>query len=877
MRFFQMLRLRLRALARADAVDDELQAEMAEHLEQLAAEHMARGLTPEAALDAARREFGPVTRLMEESRDARGVTLLNTLAHDLRYGVRLTRRTPGFAVAAMLTIALGIGATTAMFSVVYGVVLKPLPYGEAERLVNIWTTSPKRGLARAYVGMANVYDFRARNHVFEDIAALRAVANFNLTGQGEPERLNGSRVSANLFPVLRVTPLIGRTFTEDEDEIGHEHVALLGYGLWQRRFGGDPSIVGRTISLNGELHEVVGVMRRDFAFPTRDFEIYTPLTFDPEELVNRMNYSYLAVARLRPGATVEQAQAELSMLAAQIEREHPKENDGIGAVAVPMLDDTVAPVRTPLYVLLAAVAAMLLIGCANLANLLLARALVRQRELAVRAALGAARGRLIRQSITEILPILAAGGALGVAAAVWTIDVVVPLLPPDLPRVENVGLDLPVLAVSALTLLVIGVAAGVWPALEAARGGLAASAAELSRGGTGSIRRTRLRDLLVVAQIGATLWLVVGAALLARSFGELRQVNPGFEADQVYTMHLAIPRAKYPGDRDIAAFCARLIDRVRAVPGVVSAALVNRLPLAGGAQTGPIEFEGIETHAATQVDFRTVTPDYFATLRIPQLAGRGFTERDDLDAPAVAIIDERLAKTFFAGGDPVGRRVRIAVPDQPWLTIVGVAGHIRHDRIDEDFRPQIYFNYRQRAQDRMALAVRTATDSAAIGPSLVAAVRAVDPEQPVYDARTLGAVVDRSLAQRWLQTAVLAAFASIALALASIGVYGVIAYTVGQRSREFGIRLALGARRGEIVALVMRRGVLLFAGGAAIGLAAAAASARVFGSMLFQIGALDLVSFSAATVVLFAVAIAACGLPARRAAGVDPSVALRAE
>jgi putative ABC transport system permease protein len=815
---------------------------------------------------------------MEESRDARGVTLLTTLAQDLRYGVRLMRRTPGFAAAAILTIALGIGATTAMFSVVYGVLLKPLPYGEPDRLVNYWSTAPKRGLPRAFVGMANVYDLRARNHVFEDIAALRAVANFNLTGQGEPERLNGSRVSANLFPVLRVTPLIGRTFTEDEDEIGHEQVALLGYGLWQRRFGGDPSIVGRAIALNGVPHVVVGVMRRDFAYPTREFEIYTPLTFDPEELVNRMNYSYLAVARLKPGVTVEQAQAEVSTLAAQIEIEHPKENEGIGAAIVPMLDDTVAAVRTPLYVLLAAVGAILLIGCANLANLLLARALGRQRELAVRAALGAARGRLVRQSVTELLPILAVGGALGVLAASWAVDALVPLLPADLPRVENVGLHLPVLAVSAATLAAIAVFAGLWPALEAARGGLAASVADLSRSSTGSPRRARMRDILVVAQIAATLWLVVGASLLARSFAELKQVNPGFSAERVYTLHLAIPRAKYPKDRDVAAFCERIVDRVRALPGVVAAGLVNRLPLAGGAQTGQVEFEGIDPKSTLgNVDFRTVTPDYFRTLSIPLVTGRGFTDADTEGAQPVAIIDERLAKTVLAGSDPVGRRVRIPVPNFPWLTVVGVVGHIRHDRVDEDVRPQVYFNYKQRAQDRMALAVRTQGDPSAFGASLVAAIREVDADQPVYDARTLEAVVDRSLAQRWLQAALLAAFATIAVVLASIGVYGVIAYAVGQRSREFGIRLALGARRSEIVGLVLRRGAVLFAGGAAIGLAAAAASARVFGSLLFNVNAFDLVSFGAATAILFAVALAACGLPARRAAGVDPSVALRTE
>jgi putative ABC transport system permease protein len=879
MRFADMVLMRLRALVRGDAADRELGDEMRTHLEHLVAGHIARGLTPGAAREAAQCEFGPLTQLAEESRDARGVAWLANGWQDIRYGARLMRRTPGFAAAAVLTIALGIGATTAMFSVVYGVVLQPLPYRDPDRLVNLWSTAIKRGLPRANVGMANVYDWKARNHVFEDIAALRAVANFNLTGQGEPERLNGSRVSSNLFPVLGVTPLIGRTFTEDEDEIGHEHVALLTYPLWVRRFGADPAVVGRTIALNGEPYTVVGVMRADFAFPTREFQIYTPLTFDPAELLNRMNYSYLAVARLKPGVSPAQAQSEMTVLSAQIEREHPKENEGIGAEVAPMLDDTVSTVKASLYILLAAVAAMLLIGCANLANLLVARALVRQRELAVRAALGAARARLIMQSVGELVPMLVIGGALGLLGAAWVIAGLVPLLPAGVPRVENIGLHLPVLVGTGVTLAAIAVFVGVWPALEASRGGLSASVADLSRGNTGTRGRSRVRDLLVVAQMAATMWLVIGAALLTRSFGELRQVRPGFNPERVYSLHLAIPRSKYPRDPDVAAFGDRILERVRALPEVVSASLVNRLPLAGGTQTGGIELEGLDPKATVlgNVDYRSVTPDYFRTLEIPLLSGRSFAETDTEASPQVAIVDERLAKLVATLGDPVGRRVRIPVMDLPWLRIVGVVGHIRHDRLDEDTRPQVYFPYKQRTQDRMALAVRTRTDPAAIGGSLVNAIRSVDSEQPVYDARTLEAVVDRSVAQRWLQTVLLGSFAVIAVLLASIGVYGVIAYTVGQRRREFGIRLALGARRSEIVGLVMRRGVLLFTCGAAIGVAAAAASARVLASLLFNISGFDLISLGASTAILFVVALAACGLPARRAASVDPSLALRAE
>jgi putative ABC transport system permease protein len=883
MRWMRSLRLRARALLRSDAVDRDLAEEMREHFDHLVEEHVARGLTPEDAGAAARREFGPVTQLVEESRDARGVMWIAHAFQDLRYGARLMGRSPGFAAAAILTIALGIGATTAMFSVVYGVLLRPLPYGEPERLVNIWTSAPGRGLPRAFVGMANVYDWKARNHSFEDIAALRAVANFNLTGPGsEPERLFGSRIAANVLPLLRVSPMLGRGFTEDEDEIGHEQVALLSYGLWRRRFGGDPAIVGQSISLSGVPHTVVGVMGPDFAFPSREFQIWTPLTFDPRELVNRQNYSYLAVARLKPGVTERQAGAEISAIAAQLEREHPKENTGIGAIVAPMHDDTVATVRTPLYVLLAAVLAMLLIGCANLANLLVARALVRQRALAVRAALGAGRARLVTQSIAELVPMLAAGGALGIVAAWWAIGAVGPLLPTDLPRAENIGLQLPVLAFAALLLGAITVFVGAWPALEASHLGLAAATADLSRGVTGGARRTRTRDLLVVLQIAATLWLAVDAILLTRSFAALKEVNPGFNPDRVYSVHLGIPRSKYRTDRDVAEFMRRVLERVQALPEVVAAGMVNRLPLGGGAQTAGIEFEGIELSQTTggtgvQSDLRPVTPDYFRTLQIPIVAGRVFTEADSEDAPPIGIIDERLAKTIFRGADPIGRRFRIPVPNQPWQTIVGVVGHIRHDRLDEDGRPQIYFSYRQFTQDREALVVRTQGDPAALATSVAAAIRSVDPDQPVYDARTLDTVVDRSLAQRWLQTALLGAFAAIALLLASIGVYGVIAYGVGQRRREFGIRLALGARRGEIVALVVRRGTVLFAAGAAIGLAAAAATGRVISTLLYQVTSFDVLSFAAATLVLFVVALAACGLPARRAAQVDPSLALRAE
>jgi putative ABC transport system permease protein len=433
--------------------------------------------------------------------------------------------------------------------------------------------------------------------------------------------------------------------------------------------------------------------------------------------------------------------------------------------------------------------------------------------------------------------------------------------------------------VATLTLVALAVFAGIWPALDAFRGGLSASVADLSRGVTGGPRRARMRDLLVVWQIAATLWLSIGATLLTRSFNELKRVRPGFNPEHVYTAHLAIPRAKYPKDADVAEFCRRLLERVQSLPGVVAAGMVNRLPLSGLFQTGPIEFEGIDPGIGmlSNGDWRTVTPGYFRAMEIPQLRGRLFDAADTSGAAPVGLIDDYVAKTVFRGSDPIGRRFRIPVANQPWVTIVGVVGHVQPHRLDEELRAAVYWNYTQRTQDRMALAVRTHGNPEAAAPLIVAAIRSVDSEQPVYDARTLEAVVDRSVAQRWLQTALLGSFASIALVLASIGVYGVIAYAVGQRRREFGIRMALGARRFEIASLVVKRGALLFGAGAAAGLAAAAATARVLSTLLYDVSAFDPLSFMASTLVLFMAGLIACYVPARRAARVDPSIALRAE
>ena len=908
MRLASMLIRRLRALFLGGAVDRELADEMAAHLEHLIAQNVARGMAPDEARAAATREFGSTALLMDESRDERGVAWLATAWSDVRYGIRLMSRSPGFAAVAILTVALGIGAATAMFSVVYSVVLQPLPYREPGRLVRIWTNAQRMNLPRAFVGAANARDWREQNAVFEDLGLYRTIGNFNLTGMADqgagagapgladrgvgapglnndPERLLGSPITANIFPLLGVSPLVGRAFTPEENEIGREFEVILSHRLWMRRFGGDPSVVGRAISLNGRPYTVVGVMKPDFHFPGREFELWTPLTINPDDYRTRMSFNYVGLARLKPGVSVERAHADLEAISARLARQYPDTNQGIAADVVPLHDDTVAAVRRPLYVLLAAIGALVLVGCANLAGLVMSRALARRRELQVRAALGASRGRLVAQSVAELLPMLALGGLLGVAAARGVVRAVVPLLPADVPRAEEIAVHWPVLLAAAAALAFVAVVAGIWPALDLSRraagdgaslsfSGISSPASTLSSG-RGATARVPARDALVVAQIASTLVLLVAALLLMRSFARLAEVNPGFSTDRVLTANIAIPRAKYGDDRDVQALCTRVLERVAALPGVAAVGMVNRLPLSGIAQIGGVTLEGHEADDVT-VDWRSTTPDYFRVMGIPVLKGRAFTERDREGAAPVGIIDERLAARFFANGDAVGRRFRAGV-GTPWTTIVGVVGHVRHDRLEEDSRPQVYWNYLQRAQDRMVIVAKARRDPGTLAASVVSAVRSVDPDQPVYDVRLLEDVVDRSLATRWLQTTLLATFAAMAVLLASIGVYGVIAYGVGQRTREFGIRLALGATRAEIVSIVIGRGAKLFAWGAAVGLLAALASARLLGALLFQVSGFDPVSFAGATAILLCVSLLACSLPARRAAAVDASIALRTE
>lgn len=784
---------------------------------------------------------------------------------EIRQAIRTLLRNPGFSIPAILILGLGCAATTTIFSLAYGVLLRDLPYEQPDRLVSLGAKFPRAGFPKANAGAADYFDWRKRQRVFEDIALTRIVGNYNLAGAGEPERLQGARTTASLFPTLRVAPMLGRTFTEEEqlDPDRAASVVVLSYALWQRRFGGDPAIVGRRIRLNGREQEVLGVMPPAFQYPSREYELWTPLYYPPEELKTRQDMSYYSVGRLRPGVTIQQARAHMDVIAANLAREYPDTNRDLGVYVEPLLGQMTESVRPAILLLLAAVGTLFLVGCVNLANLLLARATGRQKEFAIRGALGATRMHLLRQAFLETIPLASAGAVLGVLSANWLLALLIPMLPPTMPRANEISLQGPVLlftiALSALAALVISIA----PTMRAS--------ISLQRG---PASQARLRDSLIVAEIACTVVLLVGAGLLMRGFASVRSTNPGFEPRPLLALHLAVDRATHgTEDRDVARYLARLIDRVKAVPGVQSVGIVNRLPLGGQTQTLGINFEGPNTFL--NIDSRSVNADYFRTLGIPLLSGRAFRDDDVEGRPLVGILDERAAREVFGRENPIGKRFRIAVAGMPWIEIVGVAGHIRHEGLERDPRPQVYWPYAQRTQDRMAMAVKTIGDPASLTAAVRAAIRTIDPDQALYDVRPMTQFVERTLIAQRLNVLLVGSFAALALLLASIGLYGVVAHLTARRSREFGIRLAVGANPRDLLRLVLRQGLGRAACGLAVGLVVSAIVTRLLGSVLHGVSAFDPVTYASVAAVLLLVVLAASYVPARRASKTDPTVALR--
>ena len=808
---------------------------------------------------------------------------MGALLQDIRYGMRMLLKNPGFTAAAVLTLALGIGANSTLFSIVNGVLLRPLPFPDPDRLVAVWENVPEKGWDREPFSYPDYSDWKEQSKSFEKMAAY-CYAGAVLGEEGSAEFVAGAAVSADLFPILKARPMLGRVFTPEEDRPGGPRVVVLGHGLWQRRFHSSPALVGREILLDGESYTVVGIMPEGFNFPLpgspRAF--WVPLATDPgtrERIELRGNHYLLSVARLRDGVGPEQAEADLDAIARRLEKAYPDTNRGMGAVVFPLHEELVGNVRHALLVLLGAVGFVLLIACANIANLLLARASSRQKEIAIRAALGAGWGRIARQLLVESLLLSLAGGAIGLLAAIWGIDLVIRLAPGPIPRVGEIGLDWRVVCFTLGVSLLTGILSGLAPALRFARPSLDPDLREGRGGEAEGWRRNRVRALLVVSEVALSLVLLVGAGLMLRSFQRLRGVDPGLKSDNVLTVRLSLPEARFADGARKAAFFERLLEQARALAGVRAAGVVYTLPLSGSNRSNSFRIPGKPAAPGGDPDasFRSISPDYLKVMGIPLLRGRVFNEQDGASAPPVALINETFARRFFPGVDPVGRFVETDEEKTQRREIVGVVGDVRFDGLDSKMGPEYYVPYPQGPEASVTLVVRTASDPASLAPALREQVRALDPGLPLYDLRPMEDYLVGSVAPRRFNALLLGSFAAVALALAASGLYGVLAYSVVRRTREIGIRVALGAGPGDVLKLVVAQGMFLVLVGLVLGLAGALILTRFLSSLLFGVGAADPLTFAGVSALLAAVALLACLLPARRAAKVDPVTALRYE
>jgi putative ABC transport system permease protein len=800
---------------------------------------------------------------------------------DLRYALRMLIKRPAFSAIAILTLGLAIGANSAIFSVVNAVLLRPLPYAHSEQLVRVFGSQPQ--LALAPTSPANFLEWKEQNEVFERIATYVG-QGFNLTGGDKPERVIGARVSADLFPLLGVQPGLGRAFTEEEDHDGHGQVVILSQEFWQARFGGDAHALNRTITLNERPYTVVGIMPAGFAFPDTRTQVWTPVAFNPAERATRDTNFIDVIARLKTGVSIEQARAHMTALAQRQAERDPESNTGVGAKVVSLQEQIVGDVRPMLVVLLGAVGFVLLIACANVANLLLARAAARQKEMAIRGALGASRSRVVRLLLTESVVLAVLGGAVGLILASWSLDLLVSLKPANLPRLAEIGINRTVFVFTLTISVVTGIVFGLVPAFQASKPDLNEGLKDSGRGATGGPGRHRVRALLVVSEIALSLVLLVGAGLMMRSFARLLAVDPGFKADHVLTAFVSLPVSKYPRGDEQAAFFGRLIERLRNLPGVSSAGVVSDMPLFGGSSTG-FEIDGRPAPLPGQrplTDYRMISPDYFTAMGIRLVKGRAFSRHDTEDAPGVVIINETMAARFFPGEDPIGKRIGLSGNPRDWREIVGVVGDVRNYGVDSDVKPEAYVPLVQNAPGYLAsvasamnVIVRSTNAPAALTIALREQVQALDKDQPVSEVRTMEWYLSESMAQRRFNMLLLGAFGGLALVLAAVGIYGVIAYTVTQRTHEMGIRIALGARGGDILKLIFAHAMFTTLTGIVIGLGAALALTRLLQNLLYQVTATDPFVFGSITLLLILVAMVATYIPARRAMKVDPITALR--
>jgi putative ABC transport system permease protein len=869
-----------RNLFHKNRVDQECSEEIQSYLDMLTEAKIRQGLTPQEARRNALVELGGVEQVQEKVRDIRMGQFIETAWRDVRLGVRTLVHSPIFTAVTVLSLALGIGANTAIFSVVNGLLLRPLSYPESERLVDVWHTPPRQsfpGLDRFSVSPANYLDWKAQSGAFEQMAVYGFVG-LSLSTSNDPLPLIGAPVSSDFFSVLRVNPILGRTFTADEDQPGRDQVVVISHALWQRAFGANPNIIGQSLTLNSRNFAVIGIMPAGFEFP-REAELWVPLAWDDKDRQTRSIHDYLVIARLKQNVSVQQAQTEMNTISSRLEQQYPEENKGWGAMVIPLRDDLVGDVRLALLVLFCAVGFVLLIACANVANLMLARGANRQKEMAVRMALGAGRARLVRQLLTESVLLAVTGGLLGLLLAIWGSRMLVRL--GSLPNLGDIGIDTWAFGFTLLVSFAAGIIIGIMPAFQFSRTSVSETLKQGSGRTGGSALKQHTRKALVISEVALSLVLLIGAGLMIRSFLKLQNVDPGFDTSNALTMSVVLTWTRYPEPHQRLAFFDRAIEQIRAVPGVVSVGATTKIPLTGGGSTQPFTVEGRPAGAIAEqpmAQTRYVSPDYFQAIGIPLRQGRVFTDQDRDKSVPVVIISEAMARRFWPGENPVGKRLTPSFHSEAGAReIVGVVGDVKTSGLDVDASAMMYLPYKQAPLPFLSFVVRTSSNPESLIQPVSRAIYSIDKDQALTDVQTMDQVLTKSVSDRRFNMMLLLTFAGVALLLAAVGVYGVMNYTVTLRRRELGIRMALGAARMDVLRLVLGQGLTLTLIGVGIGLISAYALTRLMATLLYGVTATDYLTFASVSAVLIAVGLVASYVPARRATKVNPTIALRTE